>query len=72
MFGPDTERKLALRRNQEMLKALCERMLLKDLNELMSELKTDMEKPDHKKHFPLAADEVLENSDDDDDEDDIN
>ena len=40
----------------------------------MSELKTDMEKPDHKKHFPLAADEVVENSDEDVDEksDDIN
>jgi hypothetical protein len=36
LFGADTERKLALRRNQEMLKALCQRMDEKDLASLIS------------------------------------
>jgi hypothetical protein len=53
LFGPNTETKLAVKRNQDLMKVIAAKFDSKNLTLLLSQLAQDHLEPNLKLHFPV-------------------
>ena len=51
LFGPDTEHKLSLKKNQDILKNLAQKMTASEVTALITDCQQEFESPDLKKNF---------------------